>query len=91
MKGISEIVEAIADMIQVIADNPASILIVLGFISILLAVFIPITNWCTNSTWRFRFLYANCRDNSSCNMASKVTCYFVSHIDSNAVAKMTIF
>ena len=39
---MSEIVEAIADMIQVVADNPASILIVLGFISILLAVFIPL-------------------------------------------------
>jgi len=39
---LSEIVEAIADMIQVVADNPASILIVLGFISILLAVFIPL-------------------------------------------------
>jgi hypothetical protein len=39
---MSEIVEAIADMIQVIADNPASILIVLGFISILIAVFIPL-------------------------------------------------
>jgi hypothetical protein len=39
---MSEIVEAIADMIQVIADNPASILIVLGFISIVLAVFIPL-------------------------------------------------
>ena len=42
VKNISEIVEAIADMIQVIADNPASILIVLGFISILIAVFIPL-------------------------------------------------
>lgn len=39
---MSEIVEAIADMIQVIADNPASILIVLGFMSILIAVFIPL-------------------------------------------------
>ena len=39
---MSEIVEVIADMIQVIADNPASILIVLGFISILMAVFIPL-------------------------------------------------
>jgi len=42
VKDISEIVEAIADMIQVIADDPASILIVLGFISILIAVFIPL-------------------------------------------------
>jgi hypothetical protein len=39
---VSEIVEAIANMIQVIADNPASILIVLGFISTLLAVFVPL-------------------------------------------------
>jgi len=39
---MSEIVEAIADMIQVIADNPASILIVLGFISILIAVLVPL-------------------------------------------------
>lgn len=39
---MSEIIEAVTGMIQVIADNPASILIVLGFISILLAIFIPI-------------------------------------------------
>jgi hypothetical protein len=39
---VSEIIEAITGMIEVIADNPASILIVLGFISILLAIFIPI-------------------------------------------------
>lgn len=39
---MSEIVDAIADIIQVIADNPASILIVLGFVSILLAIFIPL-------------------------------------------------
>ena len=39
---MSDIVEDIANMIQVIADNPASILIVLGFISILLVVFIPL-------------------------------------------------
>jgi hypothetical protein len=39
---VSEIVEAIADIVQVIADNPASILIVLGFVSILLAVFVPL-------------------------------------------------
>jgi hypothetical protein len=38
-----EIVEAIVNMIQVIADNPASILIVLGFISILLAAFVPLS------------------------------------------------
>ena len=39
---MSEIVEAIAEMTQVIADNPASILIVFGSIFVLLAVFIPI-------------------------------------------------
>jgi hypothetical protein len=39
---MSEIVETIAGMIRVIADNPASILIVLGFISILLAALIPL-------------------------------------------------
>lgn len=40
---MSEITDAITGMIQVIADNPASILIVLGFISILLAALIPLT------------------------------------------------
>lgn len=39
---MSEIIEAVTGMIEVIADNPASILIVLGFISILLAVLIPV-------------------------------------------------
>lgn len=39
---MSEIIEAFTDMIKVIADNPASILIVLGFLSILLAIFVPI-------------------------------------------------
>lgn len=39
---MSEIVEAIANIVQVIADNPASILIVFGFISILLAAFVPL-------------------------------------------------
>jgi len=39
---VSEIVEAIANIVQVIADNPASILIVFGFISILLAAFVPL-------------------------------------------------
>ena len=39
---MSEIVKAIADAIQIIADNPASILIVLGFIAVLLAIFVPI-------------------------------------------------
>jgi hypothetical protein len=39
---MSEIFEALTGMMEVIADNPSSILIVLGFISILIAVFIPI-------------------------------------------------
>jgi len=39
---MSEIIGAITDMITVIADNPSSILIVLGFIAILVAVFLPI-------------------------------------------------
>jgi hypothetical protein len=39
---VSEIVEAITGMIQVIADNPASILIVLGFISTVSGVLLPL-------------------------------------------------
>lgn len=39
---MSEIIEVITGMIQVIADNPASILIVLGFISIILVAFLPL-------------------------------------------------
>jgi len=39
---LSEIIEVITGMIQIIADNPASILIVLGFISILLVAFFPL-------------------------------------------------
>ena len=39
---MSEIIEAITGMIQVIANNPASILIVLGFLGVLMAVFLPI-------------------------------------------------
>ncbi|MEM2249424.1 MAG: hypothetical protein QXR42_09310 [Candidatus Bathyarchaeia archaeon] len=39
---MSEVLEAIADILQIIADNPASILIVLGFISILIAAFVPL-------------------------------------------------
>jgi phage-related minor tail protein len=42
VKQMSEIIEAITGMIEVIADNPASILIVLGFLSILLTIFIPL-------------------------------------------------
>jgi hypothetical protein len=30
------------DIVKVVADNPASILIVLGFLSILMAVFVPL-------------------------------------------------
>jgi hypothetical protein len=39
---MSEILEAITGMIEVIADNPSSILIVFGFLSVILAVFIPL-------------------------------------------------
>jgi hypothetical protein len=39
---MSNILDAIADIIKIIADNPASILIVLGFISILIAAFVPL-------------------------------------------------
>jgi hypothetical protein len=39
---MSQIIEAITGMIEVVADNPSSILIVLGFLSIMIAVFIPI-------------------------------------------------
>lgn len=40
---LSEIIEAIAEMTQIVADNPASIMIVLGFISLLIAAFIPLS------------------------------------------------
>lgn len=40
---MSEIIEAITGMTQIIADNPASILIVLGFISLLIVAFIPVS------------------------------------------------
>ena len=40
---LSEIIEAITEMTQIVADNPASILIVLGFISLLIAAFIPLS------------------------------------------------
>ena len=39
---MSEIVEAILKSIKIVADNPSSILIVLGFLAVLLAVFVPI-------------------------------------------------
>jgi hypothetical protein len=37
------VIDAIAEMIKIVADNPASILIVLGFFSLLIAVFIPLS------------------------------------------------
>ena len=39
---MSEIIEAITGMINIIADNPASILIVLGFIGVVVAVLLPL-------------------------------------------------
>lgn len=39
---MSEVIEAIAKTIRIVADNPTSILIVLGFITVLLAIFVPI-------------------------------------------------
>lgn len=39
---MSEIVEVILKTIKIVADNPSSILIVLGFAAVLLAVFAPI-------------------------------------------------
>jgi len=36
------VLEIFAEMVKVVADNPASILIVLGFMGILIAVFLPI-------------------------------------------------
>jgi hypothetical protein len=39
---VSEVFEAITGMIQVIADNPASILIVLGFVAVVMAVLLPL-------------------------------------------------
>lgn len=41
---MSEIIEAFTEMIEVVADNPASILIVLGFFSILIAIFVPLSS-----------------------------------------------
>ena len=35
------VLEIFAEMVKVVADNPASILIVLGFMGILMAVFLP--------------------------------------------------
>ena len=37
-----EVLEIFAEMVKVVADNPASILIVLGFMGMLIAVFLPI-------------------------------------------------
>jgi hypothetical protein len=39
---MSQVIEALTGMIQVIADNPASILIVLGFVAMLMAVLLPL-------------------------------------------------
>ena len=42
MISISGVLNIFGEMVNVIADNPASILIVLGFLSILMAVFVPL-------------------------------------------------
>jgi hypothetical protein len=39
---MSEILEIFGEMVKVVASNPASILIVLGFFAILTGVFLPI-------------------------------------------------
>jgi hypothetical protein len=39
---MSAILETFVSMVEIIADNPASILIVLGFFAILIGVFVPI-------------------------------------------------
>lgn len=39
---MSGILESFAEMVEVVADNPASILIVLGFFAILIGVFLPV-------------------------------------------------
>lgn len=39
---MSEIIEAVTGMIEVIADNPASILIALGFIALLIGILLPL-------------------------------------------------
>jgi hypothetical protein len=38
---MSNIIDIFTEMVTVVADNPASILIVLGFMGILMAVFLP--------------------------------------------------
>jgi hypothetical protein len=38
---MSSMVNVFTEMVKVVADNPASILIVLGFMGILMAVFLP--------------------------------------------------
>jgi len=38
---MSEIVETLLKTIKIVADNPSSILIVLGFVAFLLAIFVP--------------------------------------------------
>ncbi len=39
---ISSLIDIFAEMVTIIADNPASILIVLGFLGILIATLFPI-------------------------------------------------
>lgn len=39
---MAEVVEAILKTIRIVADNPSSILIVLGFVAVLLSIFVPI-------------------------------------------------
>jgi hypothetical protein len=39
---MSTSLEIFGDMVKVVADNPASILIVLGFFGVLIGVFLPI-------------------------------------------------
>jgi hypothetical protein len=39
---MSGVIEAVTGMIEVVATNPASILIVLGFLVILIGLFVPI-------------------------------------------------
>jgi hypothetical protein len=38
---MSNMLEIFAEMVNVVADNPASILIILGFLGILIAIFFP--------------------------------------------------
>lgn len=42
LRFMGEVVEAILKTIRIVADNPSSILIVLGFVAVLLSIFVPI-------------------------------------------------